>query len=73
MTLLALRPELQPVAIVLATRPMTVGALRRRPLVDTFEVTRFALNREVATLERKGCLIVKLPVRSLELGLRRCG
>jgi hypothetical protein len=73
MALLALRAELQLVAVVLPALPVTVEAPRRRALEHVVDVARLARHVAVPALEGKAGLVVKLTVRGLELGLGRRG
>jgi len=70
---LTLHPELQPVTIVLTTRPVTVEALGRRALVCALEMARFARDVTVATVQMKRRLIVESAAGRVELrrGRRR--
>jgi len=65
---LTLRPELQPVAIVLTTRPVTVEAPGRRALVRALEMARLARDVAVSTVQMKRRLIVKGAAGRIELG-----
>jgi len=69
---LTLHPELQPVTIVLTTRPVTVEALGRRALVCALEMARFARDVTVATVQVERRLIVKGAACRIELGGSRC-
>ena len=62
-----LRAELQPVAIVLPARPVTVETLRGRALVDTLQVARFARHVPVPTVQWKRRLVVKGTACRIEL------
>jgi len=70
---LTLRPKLQPVTIVLTTRPVTVEAPRRCALVRALEMARFARDVTVATVQMKRRLIVESAAGRVELrrGRRR--
>jgi len=65
---LTLHPELQPVTIVLTTRPVTVEALGRCALVCALEMARFARDVTVATIQMERRLIVKGAACRIELG-----
>ncbi len=68
MTLLALATQLQPVAVILPTFPVTVETGRRRAFVDLVQMARRTLDRAVPSVEGKRRGVVELPIRRRELG-----